>query len=150
MWACCDDTSSDDDQQRLLAPVRGRSHRACLACWATELDELKVALGCRFALDVLTIIQQDYATADQEPLRPWARGLVLTSQPPAFSSGGRAHASLTATFVKAYVRPDPSLRLRRPRLHVLLTFFLGLSGIRPTRDRLPPNPVFQPPLGGSA
>ena len=31
----------------------------------TETDELVVALGCRFALDVFTVIQQDWSIADQ-------------------------------------------------------------------------------------
>ena len=61
----------------------------------TDLDELKVALGCRFALDVFTIIPQDHTVVDQEPvdLRPLACGLVLTSRAPAFSTEGRARAS---------------------------------------------------------
>ena len=55
MWACCDDTSSDDDHNtsnaflcadHLIAPV--------LHAGLTDVDELKVALGCRIALDVFS------------------------------------------------------------------------------------------------
>ena len=52
--ACCDDTSSDDD-------VHNTSNTFFLLCadaLIADMDELKVALGCRFALDVFTIIQQ--------------------------------------------------------------------------------------------
>ena len=34
----------------------------------TDVDELMVALGCRFALDVFTIAQQDYPLADHNSL----------------------------------------------------------------------------------
>ena len=59
----------------------------------SELDELLVALTCRFSLDVFTNIQQDYAAAAQdatsdlelEELRWSFRAL-------AFSTGGRARA----------------------------------------------------------
>ena len=72
MWPFCDDTSSDDDDHNtsngplllcadaLIAPVR--------LAGLTDVDELKVALGCRFALDVFTIAQQDYPVPDQEPV----------------------------------------------------------------------------------
>ena len=38
---------------------------ACSGLWAC-VDELKVALGCRFALDVFIVAQQDYFLADQD------------------------------------------------------------------------------------
>ena len=47
------------------------------------MDELKVALGCRFALDVLTIAQQDCPLAEPYPL-PHTRLVAV-------STGGRAH-----------------------------------------------------------
>ena len=47
MWACCDDTSSDAD----IAPV--------LLSGLSDVDELMGALGCKFALDVFTIAEQD-------------------------------------------------------------------------------------------
>ena len=63
MWPCCDDTSSDGDKNNtdntlpLLfadayiapAPLAGLS----------EVDELGIALGCKFALDIFTLAQQD-------------------------------------------------------------------------------------------
>ena len=49
--------------------TRRRLHRACAtASGLTDVDELMVALGCRFALDVFTIDQQDRLLADLDPL----------------------------------------------------------------------------------
>ena len=71
MWACCGDTSSDDDEHNtsnaflvlradaLVAPV--------LLSGFTDVDELMVALGCRFALDVFTSALQDRPLADPDP-----------------------------------------------------------------------------------
>ena len=86
-----DDTSSDDDDHNtsnvllllcadaLIAPV--------LLAGLSDLDELKVALGCRLALDVFNIAQQDYPVADQEPVicDPWPAALrgLLVHQPSA-------------------------------------------------------------------
>ena len=60
MFACCDDTTSDDDEHNtdndallghaLVPPVLSR---------LSALNELSLALTCRFALDIFTIIQQD-------------------------------------------------------------------------------------------
>ena len=65
MWPCCDFTSSDDDEHNtdnnfllLLFLLEG----------LTEVDVLHIALGCRFALDILTISQQPSPTPDHEPL----------------------------------------------------------------------------------
>ena len=70
MWACCEDISSDDDDHNtgnsllllcahaLVAPV--------LPSGMSEADELLVALTCRFAVDVFTVIQQDYPAAAQD------------------------------------------------------------------------------------
>ena len=56
-------------QQRLPAPVRGRPHRARVSVRLhRRVDELMVALGCRFAVDVFTIAQQDRPLADPDPL----------------------------------------------------------------------------------
>ena len=72
MWACCDDTSSDDDEHNtsnsflllcadaLIAPM--------LLSGLSDVDELMVALGCRFALDVFTIAQQGRPFAEPAPL----------------------------------------------------------------------------------
>ena len=70
MWACCDDASSDDE-------VHNTSNASLLLCedaliasvllgGLTDLDELKVSLGYRFALDVFTIIKKGHPIADQE------------------------------------------------------------------------------------
>ena len=67
MWACCGDTSPDDDDAFLLlcadAPIA-----PVLLAGLTDVDELMVVLGCRFALDVFTVAQQDYAPAHQDSL----------------------------------------------------------------------------------
>ena len=34
----------------------------------TDVDELRAALGCRFALDVFTVAQQDHPLVDQDSL----------------------------------------------------------------------------------
>ena len=64
MWGCCADSASDDEKHNtrnaflllcadaLVAPV--------LLSGLTDVDELMVALGCRFALDILTVAQQDW------------------------------------------------------------------------------------------
>ena len=54
MWACCDDTSSDDDEHNnnntpLLLVADAYIAPALLAC-LSEVDELMIALRCRFAL----------------------------------------------------------------------------------------------------
>ena len=60
--ACCDFTSSDDDEHNtdsnfllLFADV---DTAPTLLEDLTEVDVLHVALGCRFALDIFTILQQ--------------------------------------------------------------------------------------------
>ena len=70
MFACCDDTTSDDDEHStdnaalllfghaLVAPL--------LLSRLSATDELFLALTCRFALDIFTIIQQDYHVALEE------------------------------------------------------------------------------------
>ena len=63
MWAYCADTSSDDgyhntDNDALL--LFGHAVVAPhLLSKLSALDELALALTCRFALDIFTVIQQD-------------------------------------------------------------------------------------------
>ena len=68
--ACCDDTTSNDDEHNtdnsalllfghaLVAPV--------LLSGLSVTHELLVSLTCRFALEILTIIPQDYSVAAEE------------------------------------------------------------------------------------
>ena len=64
---CCHLSSSDDDEHNtsnlLLLPCAHVSH---VQTEFAELDELSVALSCRFALDIWTIMQHDCPSADQE------------------------------------------------------------------------------------
>ena len=53
MWACCADSSSDDDEHNT-------NNNTLLLSRLSALDELSLALTCRFALDIFTTIQQDY------------------------------------------------------------------------------------------
>ena len=65
MWPCCDDTSSDEhDTGNTLLLLFADAYLAGLS----EVDELKIALGCRFALDIFTIFQQDRPSPDPVPL----------------------------------------------------------------------------------
>ena len=66
MWACGDGTSSDDDEHNTSNAFLLLSTESLIAL--TDGDELKVALGCRVALDVFTVAQQDYPLADQGSL----------------------------------------------------------------------------------
>ena len=68
MWPCCDYTSSDDDEHNtdnnfllLFADVD------ITPSLPGGLDALRIALGCRFALDIFTISQQSSPTPDLEP-----------------------------------------------------------------------------------
>ena len=70
MFACCDDTTSDDDGHNtdndalllfghaLVAPV--------LLSRLSAIDELSLALTCRFALDIFTTNQHNYPDAFEE------------------------------------------------------------------------------------
>ena len=70
MWPCCDYTSSDDEHNTdnefllLLAEV------PTLLAGLSEVDVLRIAIGCRFALDIFTISQQYSLTPDLEPPLP--------------------------------------------------------------------------------
>ena len=81
MWACYDDTSSDDDEHNtdnmLLLSFADAFIAPALFAHLSEVDELNLALGCRFALDILTVAQQDRPSPDHVPLpldfglEPW-------------------------------------------------------------------------------
>ena len=77
MWPCCDDTSSNDDEHNtgntLLLLFVDADIAPALLAGLSEVDELKIALGCRFALDIFTIAQQDRPSSpglDHLPLDP--------------------------------------------------------------------------------
>ena len=63
MWACCADSPSDDDEHNtgntLLLLFADAFVAPTLLSDHSELDELTVALTCRFALDNFTVAQQD-------------------------------------------------------------------------------------------
>ena len=72
VWPCCDITSSDDDEHNtdsnfllLFADV---GITPTLLEGLTEVDVLRIARGCRFALDIFTISQQHSLTPVHEPL----------------------------------------------------------------------------------
>ena len=58
MWPCYDDTSSDDDEHntdKTLLLLFADAHIAPARLTSlSEVDELKIALSCRFALDIFT------------------------------------------------------------------------------------------------
>ena len=68
MWACCDDTPSDDDEHNtsntLLLLLADAYVEPVLLAGLYDLDEHMVALGCRFALDIFAIAQQDRHSLD--------------------------------------------------------------------------------------
>ena len=71
MWPCCGYTSSDDDEHNtdnnfllLFADVDITPN---LLAGLSEIEVLRMALGCRFALDIFTISQQLSPTPDLEP-----------------------------------------------------------------------------------
>ena len=72
MWTCYNITSSDDDEHNtdnmfflLFADV---DITPTLLEGLTEVDVPRIALGCRFALDILTISQRHSPTPDHEQL----------------------------------------------------------------------------------
>ena len=80
MWSCCDDTSSDDDDHNtsntLLLFVADANIASALLAGLSDVEELMVALGCRFAFDIFTIAQQDRLLPDPAPL-PHHPGFAL-------------------------------------------------------------------------
>ena len=70
MRASCTDTSSDDDERdtdndALLLFGHAVVAPMLLSC-LSSLDELSLAVTCQFALDIFTIIQQDYPEASDD------------------------------------------------------------------------------------
>ena len=72
MWPCCDFISSDDDKHNadnnfllLFADIGIMPN---LLDGLTDVDVLHIALGCRFALDILTVSQQYSSALELDPL----------------------------------------------------------------------------------
>ena len=67
MWPCCADSSSDDDEHNTDNDALLLFSRAIvvphLLSRLSALDELSLALNCRFTLDIFTITQQDHPEA---------------------------------------------------------------------------------------
>ena len=84
MWACCDDTSSDDDEHNtsnaLPLLFADADTAPVLLSGLSDVDELVVALGCRFAWDVFTAAQKDRPPPVPTPLArdPRPRALALS------------------------------------------------------------------------
>ena len=80
-WPCCDHTSSDDDEHNtdnsLLLLFADADIAPTLLAGLSDVDVLHIALGCRFALDIVTIAQQYRPSPDLEllpldaELKPW-------------------------------------------------------------------------------
>ena len=72
MWPCCDFTSSDDDEHNtdniFLLLFADITITPTLLEGLTEVDVLRIALGCRFALEMFTISQCHSPAPDPEPL----------------------------------------------------------------------------------
>ena len=72
MWPCCDFISSDDDEHNtdhnVLLCFANIAITPTLLEGLSEVDVVHIALGCRFALDILAISQQLSPTPDHEPL----------------------------------------------------------------------------------
>ena len=149
MQRCCDDTSSDDDEHNtsnlLLMLCAHALVPPALLSRLTELDELSVALASRFALDIFTMVQQDYPPADQESSacsgsldlihqasdsrrqHRWTclSGCALSSSSPASRS-----PSTVITCESLLTRPD-SASPTRPTLSRLPTSLTALPGHSP-------------------
>ena len=82
MWACCADSLSDEDEHNTDNDALLRFGHAIVApvllSRLSAHDELSLALTCRFALDIFTIIQQDYPEAF-DLARPRTGGIGLSS-----------------------------------------------------------------------
>ena len=95
MWACCDDTSSDDGEHNtsnaLLLLIADALIAPVLLAGLSDVDELMVALGCMFALDFLSVAQQERPPSEPDLLAHdpghalWFEALT-PSGPPAFST----------------------------------------------------------------
>ena len=66
LGTCGDDTFSDDEEHNidntLLLLVADALIAAVLLSGLSDVDELMVALGCRFALDLFSVAQHDWAS----------------------------------------------------------------------------------------
>ena len=62
MWPCCDYTSSDDDEHNtdnnFLLLFADADITPTLLEGLSEVDVLRISIGCRFALDIFMILQQ--------------------------------------------------------------------------------------------
>ena len=71
MWPCCDFTSSDDDEHNtdsnFLLLFSDIGIMPTLLDGLTDVDVLHIALGCRFALDILTVSQHYSSTLGLGP-----------------------------------------------------------------------------------
>ena len=71
LWPCFDDTSSDDDEHNtnntLILLFADAFIALALLDGLTEVDELYIALGCRFAWDIITIARQDGPSPEPDP-----------------------------------------------------------------------------------
>ena len=72
MWPCCHFTSSDDDEHNtdnnfllLFADIGIMPN---LLDGLNDVDVLHIALGCRFALDILTVSQHYPSALELDPL----------------------------------------------------------------------------------
>ena len=68
MWACCADSSSDDTGNTFLLLFADAFIAPALLSDLSELDELVVALSCRFALDIFTVARQDWPHSEPDLL----------------------------------------------------------------------------------
>ena len=79
--SCCHGTSADEDEHNTDNTLLLLFADACIApallAGLSDVDELCIALGCIFALDIFTIAQQNRPSPDLEPLpleaelEPW-------------------------------------------------------------------------------
>ena len=71
MWPCCDFTSSDDDEHNtdsnFLLLFADIGIMPTLLDGLTDVDVLHIALGCRFALDILTVSQHYSSALELDP-----------------------------------------------------------------------------------
>ena len=76
MWPCCDFTSSDDDEHNtdssFLLLFADIGIMPTLLDGLTDVDVLHIALGCRFALDILTVSQHYSSALELDPLPDYA------------------------------------------------------------------------------
>ena len=126
MWSCCDCTSSDDDEHStdnnfLLLFADVEITPTSLEC-LSEVDVLRIAIGCRFALGIFTISQQYSPTPDLEPipldaeLESLLRGLVPQSP----DCGHHGQVTWTA-LVERNSHSKTALCVVRPRGYTVTT-----------------------------